>query len=428
MFRKSRKITAEKLKKNGQKAYRRDINKGYIILYLGVLILVIIGEVLLFSFSQDYSLTELCKDILGNLMGVLAAFLIFDIAHEKITKDSYASEISEQILDTMMYHPEAMELYENDQKKVFVNAFIGSIVADPDAADMISNHLKNYLLTEKDFNERTDLSEKDCRIRTSFSYSFVLETERTSAFEELKAPIEDGTDPYFYVQESLKYKVKYLAPKGNYTDCSEVKIGFIYDNAELDRFLRGNNSSQNNELLKNCLFRESLDIEDVDKEMFFDVSKNQKEITRLVKRMFRPHLAIDKKKGELVDVKVIPKCGIIVIFNVDHDTNATEHSIDLIFHIPKKWNTEVEVALVEPTKGPMISLSYNEDAMDVEMYSFLNKGESSAYENTSESENGIYSIELGDEWVFPISGVIFSVKRDRKIYELIPHRISRINP
>ena len=130
--------------------------------------------------------------------------------------------------------------------------------------------------------------------------------------------------------------------------------------------------------------------------------------------MFRPHLNIDRCRGEIVAVNVIPDSGIIIVFRVDHDIQAAEHTIGIVFHIPKKWDTVVEVALVEPTKEPQISLSYNEDAMDVEMYAFLNKGESSSYENVSENENGIYSIALTGEWVFPMSGVIFSVKRDMR--------------
>jgi hypothetical protein len=392
--------------------YRRDINKGYLILYLGVLIFIIVGEIILSFLGQDFSWVNLAQDIIGNLMGVLAAFLVFDIAHEKISKDSYASEVSEQILDTLMYHPEAMELYENDQKKVFVNAFIASIVEDRDAAEMINNHLNSYLLTEKDFKEKSDLTEKDCRIKTAFSYRFILETERTSAFSNLQAQIVDGMDPYFYVQEELTYKVKYLSEKGNYTNQQEVKIGFIYDNAALDRFLRGNKSEQNDELLKNCLFRESLDIEEVDKTMFRTMSGNKAALVELIQKMFRPHLNIDRYRGEIVDVNVIMDSGVIITFRADHDINAMEHTIDIVFHMPKKWNSVVEVALVEPTKEPRISLSYNEDAMDVEMYTFLNKGESSSYENTSENENGVYSITLSGEWVFPISGVIFPVRRD----------------
>lgn len=396
-----------------KKLYNRDINKSYVILYLGIFVFVIVGEIILNLLGDSFSFMDLIEDVVGNLMGVLVAFLIFDIAHTKMTKDSYAREISEQILDTLRYHPEVLELYENNQKKKFVNTFISSIVNDVDVAEMINSHLNCYLLTEKDYKEKAGVSEKDCRIRTKFSYRFVLETERTKAFNDLKAPIVNNkVDPYFYVQEEINYKVKYLSPKGNYTDSEEVKIGFIYDNAQLDRFLRGNKSENNEKLLINCLFRESLDLEEIDKKMFLEKNDIKNELIELVKKMFRPHLTIDKCKGEIIDVNVISECGIIITFKVNHDIHAMEHTIGIVFHMPKKWNTILEIALVEPTKEPLISLSYNEDVMDVEMYTFLNKGESSAYENVSENENGVYNIALTDEWVFPISGVIFSVRRE----------------
>lgn len=392
----------------------KNINMGYLILYLIVILIIIVGEIVLYRF-QAFELKELVKDTIGNLMGVLAAFLIFDIAHEKISKDSYASEVSEQILDTLMYHPEAMELYQDEQKKVFVNAFIGSIVDDPDVSEMISSHLNSYLLTKKDFEEIPDLTEKDCRIRTAYSYRFVLDTERTKAFGDLRSDVAD--DPYFYVQEELNYTTKYLAPKGNNTNTENVKIGLIYDNASLDRFLRGNKSGQNNEDLRNCIFRENLDIEDVDKALFKELMNKPEELLDVVKRMFRPHLSIDRHRGTIERVAVGSyegkDYGLIITFKVDHDVTAISHEIDIIFHMPKKWDSIIEAVLVEPTNSPKISLSYNEDMMDIEMYSMLNKGESSAYENTLEEENGVYSIALCDEWVFPISGVIFFVRKDK---------------
>lgn len=408
-------VKREVVKETRKKLYKRDINKGYVILYLTVLILIVLGEVLLAKYGDGFSIQNLVQDTIGNLMGVLAAFLIFDIAHEKISRDSYASMVSEQILDTLMYHPEAMDLYENEQKKIFVNEFIKSIIKDEDVAEMINYHLNSYLLTEADFRGDKNITEKDCRIRPEFSYRFVLETERTKAFSKLEAEIVDGKDPYFYVQEELNYRVKYLEQKGNYTNDKLVKIGFIYDNAALDRFLRGNPSERNERLLQNCLFREGLDIEEVDREMLQRYAGDKDKRISLIKEMFRPHLNIDNNRGEIENVEIIPDCGVVVEFKVDHDTRAMEHTVDVIFHVPKKWNTVIEVALVEPTKDPHISLSYNEDLMDVEMFAFLNKGETSAYENTSENENGIFSISLSDEWVFPISGVVFPVKRDEKI-------------
>lgn len=424
------------LKKDVKKSpYRRDIGKGFCITYLVVLVEILLLVIYLLSKEDCFSLTELAEGLVGNLIGILVTFLTFNIVNTKLTKDSYASEISKQILDTLRYNPKVFELYEDDQKKEFVNELIGSIVRDKDVAEMINNHLNSYLFTERDYKEKVGISEKDCRIRTAYSYRFVLETERTLAFNDLKASRDgEGGDPYFYVQEELNYKVKYLAPKGNYTNNKEVKIGFVYDNAVLDRFLRGNKGERNNVMsknsffresldieevdkemsnhMRNCLFRESLDIEDVDKEMFNQMSNgNKNELIALVKKMFRPHLKIDRCKGEIVDVEVVRDRGIFITFKINHDTNAMEHAIDIVFHIPKKWNTVVEVALVEPTKSPYISLSYNEDIMDVEMYTFLNKGETSAYENTSENENGIYSIALTEDWIFPISGVTFSVGR-----------------
>lgn len=416
--------TLKKNRKFDKKVYRRDINKGYIILYLVVFILIVVGEIILCTLNKEFTILGLIKDIIENLMGVLAAFLVFDIAHEKISKDSYASEVSEQILDTLRYHPEVFELYEDSKKKEFINAFINSVAKDSDVADMINSYLKEYLLTTNDFNTKSGLTEKDSRIRTAFSYRFVLKTARTTAFKDLKAKINNNADPYFYVQEEINYSVKYISEAGNYTNNSKVKIAFTYDNAALDRFLRGNDSSRNEELLSNCIFREILDIEEEDKKYIFEISKNRDEIKRYVEMMIRPNLTIDQYKGKVVDVQIIPEkgsqagedqClgrGIIVVFDVGHSVEATKHDIHIIFHIPKRWNTELTVALVEPTKNPGISLSYNEDEMDVEMYPFMNKSESSSYETALNRENGVYSIQLSDEWTIPVSGAVFTVKRE----------------
>ena len=403
-----------------QKRINKQSKKlGYILLYVIVLVLILLGEIFLFVSDPNASLMDLLKDTVGNLMGVLAAFLLFDIAHEWMSKESYASEISEQILDTLMYHPEAMELYENDQKKVFVNAFIRSIVEDPDAAEMLKNHLGTYLLTKEDFKQKASLSAGDCRIKTAFSYRFVLETERTLAFQALRTDAE--RDPYFYVQEELNYTVKYLDPKGNNMNSEFVKIGLIYDNGGLDAFLRSSKNGEEREVFKNCIFREILDIVPEDKAIFHELQGSDRsgELLKLAHRMFRPHLTIDRTKGELYNVEVGNykgrDYGLLFTFKVAHDQTASEHDVSLIFHMPKRWDSIIEVALVEPTKDPQISISYNEDAMDVEMYSFLNKGDASSYDNTLEEENGVYSIALSNEWVYPMSGSVFFVRKDARI-------------
>ncbi len=419
-------VTKEKKVNDHDEKQQKRINNqnkklGYILLYVGVFILIVLGEIFLFVSDPGASLMDLLKDTVGNLMGVLAAFLVFDIAHEWMSKESYASEISEQILDTLMYHPEAMELYENDQKKVFVNAFIGSIVKDEDAAEMLENHLETYLLTPEDFRTKPHLSAGDCRIKTAFSYRFVLETERTQAFQTLRS--DANNDPYFYVQEELNYTVKYLDQKGNNMNSEFVKIGLIYDNGGLDAFLRSSKNGEEREVFKNCIFREILDIVPEDKAIFHELQDeaHSAELVKLAHRMFRPHLTIDRTKGELYSVEVGNykgrDYGLLFTFKVAHDQNATEHDVSLIFHMPKRWDSIIEVALVEPTKDPQISISYNEDAMDVEMYAFLNKGDASSYDNTLEEENGVYSIALSNEWVYPMSGTVFFVRKDYRIRE-----------
>ena len=402
-----------------KKISRQNKKMGYVLLYLAVLVVIILGEIFLFVNDPEASLMDLLKDTIGNLMGVLAAFLLFDIAHEWMSKESYASEISEQILDTLMYHPEAMELYENEQKKVFVNAFISSIVEDADAADMLKNHLETYLLTPEDFKQKPKLTAGDCRIKTAFSYRFVLETERTLAFQSLRTNPE--RDPYFYVQEELNYTVKFLDEKGNNMSGEFVKIGLIYDNGGLDAFLRSSKNGEEREVFKNCIFREILDIEPEDRAIFRELQDQSRsgELLKLAARMFRPHLTIDRTKGELYDVSIGAfdgrDYGLLFTFKVAHDQTAREHDVSLIFHMPKHWDSIIEVAIVDPTKDPQISISYNEDAMDVEMYAFLNKGDASSYDNSLEEENGVYSIALSNEWVYPMSGAVFFVRKDYRI-------------
>lgn len=135
--------------------------------------------------------------------------------------------------------------------------------------------------------------------------------------------------------------------------------------------------------------------------------------------MFKVDLQIDRCSGKLVDV-MLKDHGIIAKYKVDHDVNALSHVIRIIFHMPKQWGTLLEVALVDPTKGPKITVSYPEDIMDVEMFSFISKSEESSLEVAHEQNNGIYDIALNTEWIYPIGGMVFSVSK-KEIQEEIEH-------
>lgn len=367
----------------------QNINKSYAILYLTVIAIVIIGEAFL-AYFHDFSWIDLMQDIIGNLMGVLAAFLLFDIFHERISKDSYAAEMSQQILDTIMASPEALDRFTDEQKKVFIGAAIESIVADEDTTEMLSSTILDYL--EKN---------KDSRIRTRFDYKFELHENLPSVYDGFA-----DKEKYFYVQEILGYDVKYLSSAANNTDNEYVSIGFLFNNEDLDKVLREKGTAVE---FQRCIFRESLDMEMEDITYLKDLAENgqQEKIIALLK----PDLQIDRCSGT-VDKVEVKENGIIVRFKVGHDTAAMNHSIRIIFHMPKLWGSLLEVALVDPTKAPKITVSYPEEVMDVDMFSFLSKGEEASQEVAHQQANGIYDIALNTEWIYPISGMIFTVKRD----------------
>ena len=79
--------------------------------------------------------------------------------------------------------------------------------------------------------------------------------------------------------------------------------------------------------------------------------------------------------------------------------------------MPKKHGTFLQVSIVDPTKAPNITVSYPVEVFDVNMYPFLSKGGESSYEVAHEVNNGIFDISLNSEWIYPISGIIFSICR-----------------
>ena len=160
------------------------------------------------------------------------------------------------------------------------------------------------------------------------------------------------------------------------------------------------------DVFENCIFRESLDIKPEDLESLKDFIGSKEAFQSI----FKVDLQIDSFKAVLDSVTVYNQ-GIVCAFRSGHNTAAAEHTIRIIFHMPKVWDSLIEVALVDPVKAPKISVSYPEDIMDVDMYSFLSKGKESSLEVAHEHFNGIYDIAITSEWIYPISGMVFKVNR-----------------
>ncbi|MGN0657166.1 MAG: hypothetical protein ACI4KR_10270 [Ruminiclostridium sp.] len=369
------------------KAVKREKTRNYVILYTTVLLIWI--ALTIFSFVNNFfSGKEFVVNIVNNLIGILPPILIFDFFNEKLTRDASAVEMSTKITETLMSNPETLDLFTEEQRKDFIISAVTSIVKDPEAVEMVTDNLKNYLNSNLCY-----------RIRTSFDYNFELDDDLPAVFDNI---LTDKMN-YFYVQEKLHYKVKYLSGDVNNTASEIIKLGFIFDNINLDSALR---EKSEGDVFENCIFRESLDIKPEDLESL----KNFIASKEAFQSIFKVDLQIDSFKAVLDSVTVYNE-GIVCAFRSGHDVTASEHSVRIIFHMPKIWDSLIEVALVDPVKAPKISVSYPEDIMDVDMYSFLSKGKESSLEVAHEHFNGIYDIAITSEWIYPISGMVFKVNR-----------------
>lgn len=359
-----------------------------LILILTAFLLVFAGYIYL-TIKNGYKFDELIDNIVGNLIGVLAAFLLFDILYNKLTQDGYAKETSHQITKTLMGDSEILDAFSEEDKRAFLVSTIRSIVKDEDAVDMMVGNMDKYFQNMK-----------LARIRKSFHYTITLTTELPAAYDNFPGVKEDR---YFYVQENLNYEVKYLSGSDVNLSTDEVKIGFSFDKRSLDAGLM--ESGRDQEFAK-CIFNENLDITKEAIEYLREISEEQ--LKHVFSKLFTVVLKVDGNQG-ILDKVDVRDGGIVATYKIDYETNKSEHSVRVIFHMPKLWNSIFEVTLVDPTKEPKITFDYMPGKMDVTMFSYLNKGDESN-DGAYEQQNGLYDIAIKGEWIYPKNGIVFSVR------------------
>ncbi len=367
-----------------------------LVLILIALLLVFVGYVYL-SLKSNYTIDDLIDDIVGNLIGVMGAFLLFDIIYNKLTQDEYARNVSQEITKTLMGDPETLDAFNEEDKHNFLVSTIRSMMNDEDAVEMVVGNMDQYM-------EYAHVS----RIRPHFSYVITLTTEFPTDYDGFPGMEEDK---YFYVQENLNYGVKYLSGKYENLSSNEVKIGFSFDKMSLDVGLL--ESDEKSEFSK-CIFNESLEITPEAIRYLRDLSGE--ELRKKYEELFTAVLKIDNKQGELIKVD-LRSDGIVATYDVDYDTSANEHSVRLIFHMPKLWDSIFEVTLVDPTREPKITFDYMPGKMDVKMYSYLTKG-SESNDGAYEQQNGLFDVSVKGKWLYPKSGIVFTVKKK-------PHQIKQ---
>lgn len=437
-------LKQEELRRKRRAANRRNINLSY-----GIVMAIVIGfllvDYIILSDIEAFTWRDFLNDIVGNLMGVMGAFVIFDIIHDKLSKDSYADEVSEHILDTLLSQ-NGIEALDENLKRKFVSASLVSLDSDKEAGAEIADSVEKYLTGNSDREKVLELLDEfsnkkkeeyiysnvksiikdsdsfdmlqnfldgylkknyDCRLRTSFSYEFILSTNLSDVYDCF-----NNKNDYFLVQEMVTYQIKYLTQEANNLKGKdgEISLGFSYDNKSLDKLLRDGKTDLQED--KECIFRESLCLNAEEIAYFNNLSSD--ELLDLFQKMFKPHLTIDGDECSLKSVKS-NDYGIIAKFKIDEkriiELEKDIHNVDIVFYMPKLWNGVLEVALVDPTKNPKISINYPEDSMHVDMYSFLNKSDDISYDHTHIEDNGMYRIILNDSWVFPVSGIVFAINR-----------------
>ena len=342
------------------------------------------------TLKNGYTFDQLVDNIVGNLIGVLAAFLLFDILYNKLTQDAYAKETSKQITKTLMGDPETLNAFSEEDKHAFIVSTIKSMTSDKDIVDMTIKNIDKHL-------SKTAFS----RVRRSFDYSIGLTTEFPKVYNDFPGA-SDGK--YFFVQEKLNYEVKFSNGFNSNLNSKEVKIGFSFDKRNLDNGLL--ESDADDEFSK-CIFNENLDITPEAIDYFRKLTEET--VKEKFDELFTAVLKIDGQSGCLdrVDVR---DGGIVATYIVDYDTSKDNHTIRIVFHMPKMWDSIFEVTLVDPTKDPKVSFDYMPGKMDVTMYSYLNK-ENEANDGAYEQKNGIFDIAIKDEWIYPKSGIVFLVRK-----------------
>ena len=362
--------------------------------FLVAVIIIISGYVFMLVTDPNYGFRDFVDSVVGNLIGVLAGFCVFDILYNKLTQDAYAKETSQQIAKTLMGDPETMDAFSEEDKKAFLQSTLVSMLRDDDAVDLLTTNMGKY------FD-----GAKSARIRKAFDYNITLENTLTPEYEKHDFPgVKENR--YYLLDEEFKFTVKYLSGRDVNFSGEYVCLGFAYDKRSLDSGLLEDGKDAD---FSKCIFNEDLVV--TPEAIKYINSIPNDEITSVINDLFVPTLWVDGDGGREEDLVEVERKqnGLIFKFRLDYDKTSMEHIVRIYFKMPRLWDHIFEVTLVDPTKNPHIKLKYKSD-MDVTMYSYLNK-EDQSNAGAFIKRADLYEISIKDEWVYPKSGALFHIRR-----------------
>lgn len=389
-----------KISKKGQsnkfKNYKNNRKIAMLMLFImtGLIMLaLLLCKIFIFGLSAN----EFLDNVIGNMLGILPPILIFNFAYERITRESTSAEISEQITDTLMSNPETVELFSREQRINFINATIASLVND-DEEKMVQGAIEPYL--DSSYN-----------VKNSYFYEFlILDIGDNLIFHK---------DKYMMVHENLEYDRTFVNNDDETNMPQRFKVGFFVDIEGLDKQLRETKFNRNtapNTNVKNVdkdpeipfIFREKLQIDIAEFDKLSKLDEQQK--YSFIEKFIGLSVLIDHKKAQIVSIQVNAN-DIEIELSSSHQINQKKHKVEIAFEMPQLRNrSEILVSINEPTKAPRIVLTYPKEAMHVSVFPFLNDGSESLVENVLQKESGRCSIYMQDCWIYPGSGVIFTLE------------------
>ncbi len=364
--------------------------------FLVAVIIIISGYVFMLVTDPNYGFRDFVDSVVGNLIGVLAGFCVFDILYNKLTQDAYARETSQQIAKTLMGDPETMDAFSEEDKKAFLKSTLVSMLRDDDAVDLLTTNMGKY------FD-----GAKSARIRKAFDYIITIEDKLTPDYETYDFPgLKENM--YFLLDEEFKFTVKYLSGNDANFSGDYVCLGFAYDKRSLDSGLLEDGKDAD---FSKCIFNEDLVV--TPEAIKYINSIPNDEVTAVINDLFVPTLWVDGDGGREEDLVEVERKqnGLIFKFKLEYDKTRMEHDVRIYFKMPRLWDHIFEVTLVDPTKNPHIKLKYKSD-MDVTMYSYLNK-EDQSNAGAFVKRADLYEISIKDEWVYPKSGALFHIRRKK---------------
>ena len=364
--------------------------------FLVAVIIIISGYVFMLVTDPSYGFRDFVDSVVGNLIGVLAGFCVFDILYNKLTQDAYAKETSQQIAKTLMGDPETMDAFSEEDKKAFLKSTLVSMLRDDDAVDLLTTNMGKY------FD-----GAKSARIRKAFDYIITVEDKLTPDYETYDFPgLKENR--YFLLDEEFKFTVKYLSGHDANFSGDHVCLGFAYDKRSLDAGLLEDGKDAD---FSKCIFNEDLVV--TPEAIKYINSIPNDEVTAVINDLFVPTLWVDGDGGREEDLVEVERKqnGLIFKFKLEYDKTRMEHDVRIYFKMPRLWDHIFEVTLVDPTKNPHIKLKYKSD-MDVTMYSYLNK-EDQSNAGAFVKRADLYEISIKDEWVYPKSGALFHIRRKK---------------